>query len=108
MVLLSLKVDEKIKSKLPEMMNHLKAKLFEVPTGRLNQLDEAYAQEGFGWVVDFSPDNIVNTAFRKEELLDFALFNEGNVYNKLFFKVQCANFLHFSGQFLKLDQLMHV
>ena len=77
-------------------MNHLKAKLFEVPTGRINQLDEAYAQEGFGWVVDFSPDNVVNTALRKEELLDFALFNEGNVYNKLFYKVQCTYFLHFS------------
>ena len=96
MVLFSLKFDEKIKSKLPEMMNHLKAKLFEVPTGRINQLDEAYAQEGFGWVVDFSPDNVVNTALRKEELLDFALFNEGNVYNKLFYKVQCTYFLHFS------------
>ena len=78
------------------MMNHLKAKLFEVPTGRINQLDEAYAQERFGWVVDFSPDNVVNTALRKEELLDFALFNEGNVYNKLFYKVQCTYFLHFS------------
>ena len=76
-------------------MNHLKAKLFEVPTGRINQLDEAYAQEGFGWVVDFSPDNIVNTAFRKEELLDFALFNEGNVYNKLFHKVMYILFALF-------------
>ena len=79
------------------MMNNLKAKLFELPTGRINQQDEAYTQELFGWVVDFSPDNVVNTAFRKEELLDFALFNEGNVYNKLFYKVECTYFkcLHF-------------
>ena len=79
------------------MMNNLKAKLFEVPTGRINQLDEPYnlGLEFFGWVVDFSPDNVANTALRKEELLDFALFNEGNVYNKLFYKVNTANSVGF-------------
>ena len=83
----SFKFDENIKSKLPEMINNLKTKLFDVPIGRQNQNDEAYDQIYFGWVVDFSPDNVINTALRKEELKDFALFNEGNVYNKLFYKV---------------------
>ena len=69
------------------MMNNLKTKLFSVPTGRLNQEDEAYDMDNLGWVVDFSPDNVVNTNLRKEDLLDFALFNEGNVYSKLFNKV---------------------
>ena len=84
---LSFKFDENIKSKLPEMMKDLKTKLFGITTGRANQLDEAYDLNYFGWVVDFSPDNVINTALRKEELMDFALFNEGNVYNKLFYKV---------------------
>ena len=83
----SFKFDENIKSKLPEMMKNLKTKLFDVPIGRQNQNDEGYDQIYFGWVVDFSPDNVINTALRKEELMDFALFNEGNVYNKLFNKV---------------------
>ena len=84
---LRFKFDENIKSKLPEMMKDLKTKLFGITTGRANQLDEAYDLNYFGWVVDFSPDNVINTALRKEELMDFALFNEGNVYNKLFYKV---------------------
>ena len=83
----SFKFDENIKSKLPEMMNNLKTKLFDVPIGRQGLNDEGYDQIYFGWVVDFSPDNVINTALRKEELMDFALFNEGNVYNKLFYKV---------------------
>ena len=85
-------MDDNIKSKLPEMFSNLKTKLFSVPTGRLNQNDEAYQMDNLGWTVDFSPDNVVNTALRKEELLDFALFNEGNVYNKLFYKVLINNF----------------
>ena len=88
MFLFSFKFDENIKSKLPEMMKNLKTKLFDIPTGRINQLDEGYDQISFGWIVDFSPDNVINTAWRKEELMDFALFNEGNVYNKLFYKVR--------------------
>ena len=85
---LRFKFDENIKSKLPEMMKNLKTKLFDIPTGRQRQSDEAYDQLYFGWIVDFSPDNVINTAWRKEELMDFALFNEGNVYNKLFYKVR--------------------
>ena len=66
------------------MMKNLKEKLFSVPNGRS---DEAKDMDSLGWIVDFSPDNVVNTILRKEDLLDFALFNEGNVYNKLFNKV---------------------
>ena len=66
------------------MMKNLKEKLFSVPNGRS---DEANDMDSLGWIVDFSPDNVVNTNLRKEDLLDFALFNEGNVYNKLFNKV---------------------
>ena len=32
---------------------------------------------------DFSPDSIINTEFRKTDLTNFAMFHEGNVYNKL-------------------------
>ena len=72
----SFKFDENIKSKLPEMINNLKTKLFDVPIGRQGLNDEGYDQIYFGWVVDFSPDNVINTALRKEELMDFALFND--------------------------------
>ena len=85
---LSFKFDENIKSKLPEMMKDLKTKLFDISRARWNMNDEAADLGYFGWVVDFSPDNVINTALRKEELMDFALFNEGNVYNKLFYKVR--------------------
>lgn len=68
-------------------MKNLKTELFSVPIGRLNQNDKASDMDNLGWVVDFSPDNVVNTNLRKEDLLDFSLFNEGNVYSKLFNKV---------------------
>ena len=41
-------------------------------------------------LVDFSPDSDINTAIRKtheSDILNFAMFYEGNVYNKLINKV---------------------
>ena len=72
------------------MISNLKTELFSVPNGRADDKTEVHEAHGAnGWIVDFSPDNVVNTALRKEELMDFAMFNEGNVYSKLFNKVSC-------------------
>ena len=40
-----------------------------------------------GWVLDFSLDSVVNVNLRKTDLENFAVFNEGNLYNNLFYKV---------------------
>ena len=36
---------------------------------------------------DFSPDGEMNTQLRKTDLMNFAMFNEGNVFNKLIYMV---------------------
>ena len=38
-------------------------------------------------MVDFGVDSVVNLALRKTDVLNFAAFNEGNLYNNLFYKV---------------------
>ena len=69
------------------MFEDLKMKLHEVAETRKYD-DDASGMTSLGWMVDFSPDSIINTALRKENILDFAMFNEGNVYNNIFSKVQ--------------------
>ena len=50
-------------------------------------MSDFYDSKRLSWMVDFSPDSLINMRFRKEELTEFAMFGEGNVYNKLFYKV---------------------
>ena len=69
------------------MFEDLKTKLHEVPYSRTGE-NEYYDMYSLGWMLDFSPDSVLNTALRKENILDFAMFNEGNIYNNIFFKVQ--------------------
>ena len=69
------------------MFEDLKTKIYEVPYARSYE-DETSDLVSLGWMLDFSPDSVINTALRKENLMDFAMFNEGNVYNKIFFKVK--------------------
>ena len=55
-----------------------------------NTHENHYDEEGLDWMVDFSPDSSLNTLIRKStisDILDFAMFNEGNVYNKLINRV---------------------
>ena len=68
------------------MFEDLKTKIYDVPNARSYE-DETSDLGYLGWMLDFSPDSIINTALRKENILDFAMFNEGNVYNNVFFKV---------------------
>ena len=42
---------------------------------------------GLGWILDFSLDSVVNLNLRKTDEENFAVFNEGNLYNNLFYKV---------------------
>ena len=42
---------------------------------------------GLGWILDFSLDSVVNLNLRKTDKENFAVFNEGNLYNNLFYKV---------------------
>ena len=68
------------------MFEDLKTKIYEVPDYRKYD-DETSDLVSLGWMLDFSPDSVINTALRKENILDFAMFNEGNVYNNIFSKV---------------------
>ena len=62
----------------------MKERLLEVPNDR----DEAKQEFGnLGWMVDFSPDSITNLLLRKTDVQSCAMFNEGNIYNTLFNKV---------------------
>ena len=68
---------------LPETMLDMKRALFEVPYWR----DEVADYSDLGWTSDFAVDSVTNMRLRKSDLLNFAVFNEGNLYNSLFFKV---------------------
>ena len=78
-----LELDDKIESMVPELMKDMKEKLYTIDSVR-KYSSPYYDLE---WMTDFSPDSVVNTALRKTDWVNFALWNEGNVYNKLFSKV---------------------
>ena len=75
--------DDDVKAMLPETMLDMKRALFEVPYWR----DEVADYSDLGWTSDFAVDSVTNMRLRKSDLLNFAVFNEGNLYNSLFFKV---------------------
>ena len=79
-----LEVDDKIESMLPELLKDMKKKLYTIDYNR--KYPTPYY--GLDWMTDFSPDSVVNTALRKEDLVQFAFWEEGNVYNNLFNKVK--------------------
>ena len=39
------------------------------------------------WMVDFSLDSVANVNLRKTDVKNFATYNEGDLYNNLFYKV---------------------
>ena len=74
--------DEKLKSLLPKTLLDMKRKLWSIPD---NRDDVVYDDMEFGWITDFdNVDSVANVALRKTDLLNFAIFNEGNLYNNLF------------------------
>ena len=44
-------------------------------------------REYMDWITDFNVDSPANLKLRKTDLLNFAAFNEGNLFNNLFLKV---------------------
>ena len=57
---------------------------FQVPDTRDEKVIDS---KDLGWIVDFTLDSIVNLNLRKTDQANFAVFNEGNLYNNLFYKV---------------------
>ena len=58
--------------------------VFQVPESRDEKVIDF---KDLGWIVDFSLDSVVNLNLRKTDKENFAVFNEGNLYNNLFYKV---------------------
>ena len=79
-----IKFDDKVKELLPETLLDMKRALYEVPESRDEKVIDF---KDLGWIVDFSLDSVVNLNLRKTDKANFAVFNEGNLYNNLFYKV---------------------
>ena len=75
---------DEMKSKLPLTLADMKRVLYSAPEQRDDVPDRF---RDFSWVMDFSPESIANIALRKTDRLNFAVDNEGNLYNNLFYKV---------------------
>ena len=94
--------DDNVKGKLVKTIQDMKEKLLEV--GR-----DAVPKHEFGnlgWMVDFSPDSIINLMLRKTDVKSFAMFNEGNIYNTLFNKVN--TYIKFCFQFHFMIYLLNL
>ena len=76
--------DDAIKSKLPLTLADMRKVLFEVPSSR-NDVPKSTRDKG--WIMDFKPNSIANIALRKTDMSSFAVGNEGNHFNNLFYKV---------------------
>ena len=74
-----------MKSNLPLTLANMRRVLFSVPSERD---DVPKSSKDFGWVMDFSPKSIANIALRKTDMASFAVDNEGNLFNNLFYKVR--------------------
>ena len=73
----------------------MKEVLFEIPRSRK---DVPKSNLDNGWIMDFTPNSLANIALRKTDMTNFALNNEGNHYNNLFYKVLGLRFE--AGSFL--------
>ena len=58
-----------------------------------NRWDIEWDHRGLGWMVDFGPDSVLSLRLRKSDMLNFALNNEGNLYNNLINKAIYRNHL---------------
>ena len=72
-------------SKLPQTLADMKKGLYQIPRSRK---DVPTSNLDYGWIMDFTPNSIANIALRKTDMTNFALNNEGNHYNNLFYKVR--------------------
>ena len=74
-----------MKSKLALTLEDMKKVLFQVPKDRD---DVPQSLRHNGWIMDFGPKSLTNIALRKKDMTSFALNNEGNLFNNLFYKVK--------------------
>ena len=65
--------DKEVRGKLNETLDKLQKAFFEPKDG-----------DPWMWIADFSLDNVANMQLRRSDTLNFALDNEGNLYNALF------------------------
>ena len=79
-----IKFDDNMRSKLPHTLADMKDVLFQIPRSRK---DVPKSNLHSGWIMDFTPNSVANIALRKTDMTNFALSNEGNHYNNLFYKV---------------------
>ena len=86
-LLCRIEFDDEVQNKLNNTLDHMKHKFLEISYNRDDVDEEIY--EGYNWMVDFEPDSVINLKLRKKkDVTNFALNNEGNLYNSLFNKVQ--------------------
>ena len=78
--------DEEVQGKLNNTMNHMKERLLRKSQRTWRHIDEDL-YGGLNWMVDFGPDSVVNMKLRKKDVTNYALNNEGNIYNSLINKV---------------------
>ena len=78
--------DDKVKPKLEKTLEEMRRGFYEVSNDRS---DVPWELKKWGWIVDFSPDSVTNLRLRKDDdIMNFALNHEGNLYNALFNKVK--------------------
>ena len=77
--------DDKVKTKLAKTLEHMRKVFYVVSNERS---DVPWELKKWGWILDFTPDSVTNLKLRKNELMNFALNNEGNLYNAMFNKVR--------------------
>ena len=95
--------DDEMKSKLPLTLADMKRVLYSAPEQRDDVQDRF---RDFSWVMDFSPESIANIALRKTDMLNFAVDNEGNLYNNLFYKVRRSVKFSFNHYNFEVDKLL--
>ena len=52
-----------------------------------NDREDTKTSAELAWMVDFSLDSVANVNLRKTDVKNFATYNEGDLYNNLFYKV---------------------
>ena len=76
---------EELRSQIPKTLVDMKRKVWSVAD---NRDDVEYDDMELGWITDSdNVDSVNNVNLRKTDLLNFAIFNEGDLFNNLFFKV---------------------
>ena len=80
--------DPGVKEKLKLTLEDMRRVFYQPDSDRSDIPGE---QRRLGWILDFSPDSVTNLKLRKEDMMNYALNHEGNLYNAMFYKVECIH-----------------